>query len=122
MIKSSRKILKFINDNTSSTKGLAASNIATSFKMDLNYVNDVLDYLYEQELIKIFSKHQTYVLDNHHYDNKYLLLYRLSVNLLRMVCSYFSPILFVDNKFCYVKYFFIKYIIHCIFIACSNLF
>ena len=56
MIKSSRKILKFINDNTSSTKGLTASNIATSFKMDLNYVNDVLDYLYEQELIKIFSK------------------------------------------------------------------
>ena len=53
MIKSSRKILKFINDNTSSTKGLAASNIATSFKMDLNYVNDVLDYLYEQELIKL---------------------------------------------------------------------
>lgn len=60
MIKNSRKILKFINDNTSSTKGLAASNIATSFKMDLNYVNDVLDYLYERELIKIFSKHQTY--------------------------------------------------------------
>lgn len=60
MIKHSKKILKFINANTSSTKGLAASNIAITLKMDLNNVNNILNYLYEHEFIKIFSKHQTY--------------------------------------------------------------
>ena len=56
MIKHSKRVLKFINGNTSS-KGIAPSNVSLNLKIDYDKVCEIIDYLCEKELLKQFDEY-----------------------------------------------------------------
>lgn len=57
MIKNSKKVLKYYNKHTTSTKALAPSNISHALGLDYDEVCEIVVYLCEKELLKHYNKH-----------------------------------------------------------------
>lgn len=60
MIKHSRKVLKYLNSNTTFSKGLTISDVAKHFEQDLYEIENIFKYLLERKLIKILNKYVSY--------------------------------------------------------------